>query len=320
MVGVEAFELLVRDVVALGGDALEGAAGLALELGVHDRLDALAAHRFVGGAVAGEVLLLVVGLADVAEDVGGERAVGVLAHRALGDADAGHAEVALLELRDRGEVEVGHVMVGEVAIGAEMFLDIFLIERRGEAEGLGDRLDALLDDPHDVDFGPLVAVLAVGQRYFGHGAEVAAGVAMALRIVAAEVVEIEVDVEAGAVFGQGQSVAVADHAAGGGDAGLDGRLLLEAQLCRFGIDDLDVPEAAQEHAHGGKDHEGQGAQAPARRADIFIEHKRGWSWEIRPGNGVRWLRRPVSSRRGGAEDRPGKRRGGRGSGSTGRRR
>ena len=63
------------------------------------------------------------------------------------------AEVALRELRHGGEVQVGHVMVGQVGLLAEVLADVLVVERGVQAEGLLDRLDALPDDLGDIDLG-----------------------------------------------------------------------------------------------------------------------------------------------------------------------
>jgi len=143
-------------------------------------------------------------------------------------------------------------------------------EGSGEAESVLDGSDALLDDLDDVDFRPLFAVLAVGKRDHRHATAVALGV------VATEIVEIEVDVEAGAVFGEHDTVAVADGAAGGGDAGADGGLGLGMLAGGIGIDDLDGPEAGQQDAHGDQDRKGEDSEAPTGQAgDFFVKHSVG---------------------------------------------
>ncbi len=228
------------------------------------------------------MLVLVVGLANIAENVGGEGSVGVLPGRVLGDPDARDAQVALLEIGHGGEVEVAHVMIREIGIGAEMFPDILRVERRGQAQGVLDRIDALPDDFDDVVLGPLFAALGRFKLKLGHIALVALGVG------AAQIAEVKVDVEAGPVLGQHDAVAVADRTAGRGQADLDRRLLLRLSVGRIGIDDLHVPEAAQEHPDGGKDDQRQYAQPPALDANIVSEHS------FSPG-----VRGSASSRRGG---------------------
>lgn len=288
--------------IALGGNPLDPASRLALQLGVHDRLDPVPADRLVRRPVACQVLVLVVGLADIAEDVGRECAVGVLARRVLRDQNTRHPGIAFLEIGHGGEIEVPHIMVGQVGIGAEVLPYFFLIKRRGEVEGVLDRLDAAPDDLDDIVLGTRFALLGGAQMKPGHVALVALGIG------AAQVAEIKVDVEAGPVFRQHDAVAVADGSAGGRDALADGRLLLRPRAGRARIDDLHVPEPAQEHADGGKDQQRQHTQPPALDAAIVSEHTSF------PG-----VRGPASIRRGGEAGRSGKRTRGRGAGSGGRR-
>ena len=123
------------------------------------------------------------------------------------NAGAGNAEVALLEISHGGEIEITHIVIGQVWVGAEMLADVLLIERGGQAKAVLDRLDALADDLDDIVLRALFAILGGTQLKPGHVALVA------LLIFPAQVVEVEVDVEAGAVFRQRNAIAVADDAA-----------------------------------------------------------------------------------------------------------
>jgi hypothetical protein len=164
-----------------------------------------------------------------------------------------------------------------------MLADFLVVERDAQPEGLLDGPDAFLDDLDDVDLGvrlghDRVAVLVAGDGAVGLGHDMGSDVqarhaaVVALGVVALQVVEVEIDVETRAIVGQVDTVAVADGAAGRGEARLGRGLRVGAHDGRGGIGDLQIPEPGQEHAHGGADQQRQQSQSPARRAAVVIQH------------------------------------------------
>ena len=274
------------------GVALQDAcAGLSAQVVVEGEFDLrFALHvGLVKGEEGGFLLVDFVRGADVAEEMGPQRAVDVVAHRAHVDLHAGQFGVVLGELGQRFEVEVLHERVGHLGLVAVVQAQLFLVEFFADAEFVQHGHDRVVDDFDDVGF-----------VFFGHHAAdggavgVAGEFAVGLAVLAHEVGQVELDHSAGAVDREGHAVAVEDFAAHGGQADIDLRIAADAGGVFGAAGHLHIPQLAGEQAEAG-----QHDQADHREAELGRAAQRlGGSGPVRHGPDVKLSGPPRKSFKG----------------------
>jgi hypothetical protein len=187
--------------------------------------------------------------ADIAEEMGPEGSVGVAAHGADGEVDAGDVDAFLGKARHGLEVEVLEIQVGHLGVVAEVEAELVGVVVAGQAEFGQAGHDGFVDDLDDVRFGFL------GEHPADGGAVIVLRhVAVAVAVFAHHVGEVELDRVARAVLGEGQSVAIGDFAAHGGEADVDLGVAAEAVGVFAAARDLDIPKAGEEQSEARRDH------------------------------------------------------------------
>ena len=220
----------------------------AAQVVVHRRLDAhvplVVAEVVVeaGAGALGDVALFP--LLDVAEDVGGERAERVFAHRAQADLDAGQVEVVLGEA---GELVVGQVAAvaegDQPAVGEEVDAERARAVVLGQAVLLERPDDELVEDRDDVG-------LVVGA---GHAVLGDQGLDHRLLLVLAQpllvdLLEVEAHLVGRAVAGEHHAVAVGDLPAHAGLAHRDRARAGDQPAELVAARDLEVVQPDEQHA------------------------------------------------------------------------
>ena len=212
---------------------------------VHGRLhagDALLVADVVvelaGGALRDVALFP---LFQIAEHVAGERSVGILPLGAEARIDAGQFQVVLREFRELLVGEIRPVAVGdESAVGEEMGAKVAGLEVPGELEfRIAEHVDgAVLDDRDDVLFRLLA------RESLLRGEAVDGGVLDVLREIGlADFIEVEGDLVAAGILGEGDAVAVGDLPADAGLAHGDGAVSGDELEEIIPPDDLEFMEA-----------------------------------------------------------------------------
>jgi len=193
---------------------------------------------------------------DVAEEVRGERAVDILAHRLDGNVDARQTDIVFGELRDSREIDLFLVGEGHERVVAIMLLQVLGIVVPGQIELLEARDDGVIDDLDDVRLLHLLLHLLDRREILDHrhGTHLPP-------VTAHHVGQIEVDLVAGAIGHERHAVAIPNLAAHAGNAHGD----LGASGNFFGphlsARDLFPPELADEHTETAKDDEAQEDEA-----------------------------------------------------------
>ena len=175
--------------------------------------------------------------------MGGERAEGILAHRALRGVDAGQAEVALADLRHVGELDVLHVREGHQAIRVKMLDQLLVAESLVQTELVQTGQDGFLHDFDHVRLLGLLVDAAHREDVLGLGD---VPPAESLAVALDHFVEHEIDGKTGPVADENEAVTVADFTPDAGDA--DSHLARPTNFVgvMLVIDDLDPPELADD--------------------------------------------------------------------------
>ena len=267
--GVPVADLALDD--ALGVALQDACSGRAAEVIIQGQFE-LRFALGVGLVVveAGGVLLVDLRrVADIAEEVRTEGTVIVAPHGPHGEVDAGHPDVVFRQAARGVEVEILEVEVRDLGVVAEVEAQLAGVVIAGQAEFGQARHGGFVDDLDDVRFHFL------GEHAAHGGAVGVAGhIAVAVAVVAHHVGQVEFHRVAGAVAGQGKSVAVGDLSAHGGEADIDLRVAAESGGVFFPARDLHLPEPAGEQDEaGGEDGGDDGDAEFVRAADHGVSRR-----------------------------------------------
>ena len=233
------------------GVALEEArAGSAPEDFVEGLFDlGLALHVGLVEVVLGGLLAVDFGGdADIAEEMGCQRPVDVVADGAERDGDTGKIEVVLAEAGHGLEVEILPVDKGYLRVVAIVDLELAAVVVACQSQLLELRDDRLVHDLHDVRL-LLEGAHPVVEAPVFPGRD---GIVLLLP-GPDDVGEVELDLHAGAVLHQGNPVAVADLAADRGEAHGELGVPLDAGLVIRSLHDLHIPHPAQQEGQRRKE-------------------------------------------------------------------